>query len=121
MKHNDIQDAPSLQKIPPEALENIFNVYVDGQNEYYYNILRTVNFEGLENLEATYFDIHVFNEEDSWTVLSFKYYGTTRLWWLICKVNNIFNPFENPEIGTKLIILKPELVHGLVLEQLRYQ
>lgn len=119
MKHNDITDVMNFDRIPPEALENLFNIYINDENEYYYNMLRTINIEGLDNLDMQYFDTYIFKEEDSWTNISFKFYGTTRLWWLICKVNNIFNPFVKPITGAKLIILKTEIVQSTILNNLQ--
>ena len=119
MKHNEITDVMNFEKIPLEAMENLFNIYLNEDNEYYYNIMRTVNIEGLDNIDMSYFETYIYKEQDSWTVLSYKFYGTTRLWWLICKVNNIFNPFERPVEGTKIIYLKPEVVNNIVLRRIQ--
>ena len=31
---------------------------------------------------------------DTWTLISHNLFGTIRLWWLLCKFNNITDPFE---------------------------
>lgn len=36
--------------------------------------------------------------------ISFRYYGTTKLWWAISDVNGIIDPTEDLEIGSVLVI-----------------
>ena len=46
---------------------------------------------------------HIVMDEDQLESIAFKYYRSTKLWWLIADINDIFNPFEL-ETGSKLII-----------------
>ena len=48
------------------------------------------------------------------TELSQDIYGTQDLWWLICLVNRIYNPINNPELGEVYKIIKPDLVSTLL-------
>lgn len=41
--------------------------------------------------------------------LAFKYYGNSKLWWIIADVNNIINPFELT-IGVDLLIPDYEVI-----------
>ncbi len=37
-------------------------------------------------------------------MISYKNYGTVNYWWVICLVNNIFNPFNDLYVGQQLKI-----------------
>lgn len=99
-KQKEIRELPRLQ---PELLENIFHIYRDKtQNFYYYNILQSVNFP--KNLPARFFTEYICGYEDTWPVISYKHYQTTGLWWLILLANDIMDPTKLPEPGTSLKI-----------------
>lgn len=53
-----------------------------------------------------YFNIYLAEEEDWWDNIAYKYYGTERLWWLVCSMNNVVNPFEEIEPGQQIKVLK---------------
>jgi hypothetical protein len=57
-------------------------------------------------------------DNDTWSLISYKNYGTTRLWWLICKMNNINNPTVSPEIGQIVKILNKDYVKA-ILEKIK--
>ena len=44
------------------------------------------------------------NQNNRLDLISFKYYGTVKLWWAIAVANDIQNPFEKIEKGTILRI-----------------
>jgi len=109
-KQNDIADLPQLESF---RYENLFNVYQNNNDQYFYNILSKVNFP--TNLDSTYFDTYVIpNRNMPYTLISYKLYGTILLWWLICSANNITNPVFYLEPGTKIKVLKPDLVSAVV-------
>jgi hypothetical protein len=99
--------------------ENFFNVYYDEENRInFYNILKNITvFPANDN---TIDDEYIFKENDTWPYISYKFYNTLDLWWIICEYNKIYNPLEQPENGTKLRILKPEYVYR-VLQELKFQ
>jgi hypothetical protein len=37
-------------------------------------------------------------------MISYKNYGTVNYWWIICYINNIFNPFNDLYVGQQLKI-----------------
>ena len=111
-KQNNLRELPNL---PKYRYENLFNVYLkDGHYEY--NILSKVNIP--DNLDVSYYTTYIVpNNSMPYTLLSYKIYGTTLLWWLICATNKIVNPVYFPAAGTQLKILKPSVV-STVLKQL---
>lgn len=115
-KQNDIVDLPQLENM---RYENIFNVYQNAEDQYFYNLLSKVNFP--DNMDESYYDVYtVPNGNMPYTLISYKLYGTTLLWWLICSVNKIINPVYFPAAGTKLKFLRPVLVSA-VLQQINNQ
>lgn len=79
-----------------------FNI-IEGTEHKYLNIFRSFS---IDELDINYFHTHIIEEEDWWDNLSYKYYGTSRLWWSIPLINGIKNPMEEPEMDTRVKILK---------------
>jgi nucleoid-associated protein YgaU len=115
MKQNQFEDLPTLS---PYRFENFFNVFEDENGEKFYNILKSINIfpANDDNVETT----HRTLPQDTWVSISYKFYNTIELWWLICAYNQIKNPVKRPESGTLLKILNKQYV-GLVLRQLNLQ
>jgi nucleoid-associated protein YgaU len=111
-------DIPDLNVTLSETdLANLFNVYDEtslGKNFKTFNLNRTVNIKGLDNISSKYYTFYEVRGDDSWTLISYKYYGTTRLWWLICKANSIIDPTQQPEAGTKLKILNEDIIKSIL-------
>lgn len=108
-KQNDISTLPTLSVL---RLENLFNIYNDNKN-YFYNLIGTVSIP--EDLDPiTYTTYTVPSDYMPWTLISYRLYNTTELWWLICSVNNIKNPVQFPKGGTVLKVLTPDYVSAIV-------
>lgn len=106
MKTNDI---PNVQyELESANFENLFNVYQNEDDGYFYNLLKTVNIP--EDLDPTYYDNYAVKFGDMWPTIAYKFYGDVVLWWLVCAANQIDNPTVNPEIGTVIKIIKSEYV-----------
>jgi len=108
MKQSQISD---LAHLLPGNYENIFNVYTDNDNMYYYNLLETVS---LPTLPQSVFSIYTIQPKDTWPLISYKVYNTTALWWLILQVNNISNPTVMPDPGTPINILDADYVSTII-------
>lgn len=87
MYQNEIPDLPKLKD---ERYENIFQVFQDEDDRYYYNLLETINFP--ENLPAGFFTTYTVVPGDTLPYISYKLYKTIHVWWVVCLVNNITNP-----------------------------
>tara|TARA_R110002051_G_C8478277_1_gene461202 strand:+ start:50 stop:361 length:312 start_codon:yes stop_codon:yes gene_type:complete len=96
--------------------ENIFSKHSTSSGHVYYNILKTINFP--EKLPISVVDDYTVTGALPYTVLSYKLYKTTKLWWLICLVNKIKNPVKLLAPGTKIKIIKPNIV-GSILGQIQ--
>jgi len=98
----------TLAQLSKNNFENIFRMYTTESNQFFYNILNSVNMSS-DLYPNSYYTIKV-TKSVPWTVISYNEYATTSLWWLICLANNIINPIEYPAPGTTLKVIYPELV-----------
>lgn len=108
MKQSQILELPHLL---PSSYENIFNVYRDSNNMYYYNLLETVL---VPELPPGYFNTYTIQPKDTWANISYYVYKTTVLWWLILHVNKITNPLSPLNVGQSINILKPEYIPNII-------
>lgn len=106
--HNEIKE---LASIPYTRYENIFQV-AKNNNYYFYNILKKIIIP--DNIDSRLFYEVIITDNIPYTTLSYKYYNTQDLWWLICLVNKITNPINNITPGAKLKILKNDAVNRLL-------
>lgn len=94
-------------------MARMFNVVQRGQNSYF-NISRTLSFKNVDNIPPKYYNNYMVTQKDSWTNISFKFYRTHKLWWIICKFNNVSDPFNFLEPGKVIKIPKEELVNSII-------
>jgi hypothetical protein len=106
----DIQSLPSLNEY---QYENFLRLYLTENNQYYYNLQSFILYFLDELDPLTYYEIQISNSIP-WTSISYNEYRTVDLWWLIVLVNKIYNPLKFPEAGSKLKILYPEYVRGVI-------
>jgi hypothetical protein len=116
MYQNDISE---LKQLTYENIENIFTVYQDENNQYYYNLLNTIQFP--DNLPESFFITYTIKYGDTWPLISYKMYGDIKLWWIITLANNIINPTTNLVPSTQLKIPKITLVKEILTQILTQQ
>lgn len=109
MKQNQITN---LERLSPENLENIFNVYKDQDGMYFYNLLQTIVFP--RNLPPSLFTTYSSVYGDTWPFISFKTLNNPNLWWLILLANNIDNPTTAIPNGTVILIPKQAVVQEII-------
>lgn len=113
MKQNSIDSLPLLN---PTNYENIFNIYQDKDNRYYYNLLQSIILP--TNLPDSYFESYSTTPGDTWPYISYKTLGRIDLWWIIAHFNNIENPTISIDSGITLRIPKVEIVN-VIIDQLQ--
>jgi hypothetical protein len=107
---NQIQELPSLEDV---RYENIFKV-AKTDKFFFYNIIKKISIP--EDIQSDiYYEIRI-NSNKPWTTLSNEIYGTQDLWWLICLVNGIHNPINNPTLGEVYKIIKPDYINPILVE-----
>jgi len=90
---------------------NIFTIFQDIDGYMYFDLLNNLVISG--EIDPVLYDEIFYNENTTWYDLSFKYYGTTRLWWAILIANNVINPFDI-KTGTRIKILKKEVISEIL-------
>jgi len=114
---NDI-DNSNVPKLNQYNFENIFKVYTDDDSgSYFYNIANSIFFPD-ELSQDVYTIYKVPGKGISWNYLSYINYGTIKLWWLLCALNNVDNPMIFPDPGSEVKILKPSVLRD-VLQQIQ--
>jgi len=111
MQQNNIQELPRLKD---ENYENIFNVYQDDNDFYFYNLLQTIHFP--QDLPDTFFTTYDVKYNDTWPLISYKSYNSIKLWWLIALANNVINPIDFLIPGQTIRIPKPSVVTQILTE-----
>lgn len=82
MKIFELEEVPEYLKITD--FENFFNIYNVKENAQF-NLNSTLYLNIQDNLLEKYILTHNMH----WPLISYKIYGTTRLVWLLLKINNI--------------------------------
>jgi hypothetical protein len=108
---NSIIDLPSLNSI---RYENIFKLYKNKDNQYYYNLLQSLFLP--DNIDETKIYNMLISSRMPWTTVSFNAYKTIELWWLVCLTNQIYNPVDFVKAGSSLKIIKTQYVPGIIYE-----
>jgi hypothetical protein len=95
---NEIEE---LEKLSEYVMANLYKVvFEDGK--YHYDILSTINFP--EDMSVQTYDLYIPNGKEAWTTISYRFYGTIKLWWIIVSFNRIMNPMDFPDGETKIKI-----------------
>jgi prophage DNA circulation protein len=71
-------------------------------------------------MNDSYYSTYRVKSNSPLTALSFKFYNTIKLWWLIVLANNINNPVSFIPPGTTLKVIKPQFVPQ-ILESIQAQ
>ena len=112
MRYAEVADSPDSN-----AFTNYFNVE-SKDNHYVLLANKTLTVLGSENANPGTYSEHVFSLGDHWSSLSYRYFGTTSLWWAICKFNAISNPFILPKVG-EIIKIPAQSVIDLMLNEIK--
>lgn len=115
MKQSDIKSLPNLSHY---RYENFLNIYSDKDGFLFYNLLSNVNLVPSDNSNAE--DSYIVKHTDTWVSISWNYYNTMDLWWLVCAYNQIQDPTKMLAPGTKIKILKASYV-SVVIDSLKEQ
>lgn len=94
-------------------MANMFNAYKEGTDTFFY-MGRTVTFGDIEKLNEKYVIKHRWEAEDTWHTLAHRYYENPKLWWIICRANNVKNPFEYPDTNTIINIPTKAVMQSVI-------
>lgn len=114
MKITDIEDNRIQKYLKITDFENFFNVFEDQNGNNFYNLNESLYFEfDKYSLPSIICDCHCF-----WPFLSYKIYGSTRLAWLLMKVNdvNAENVFAAKEPGDIIYYVPKDQLEAIVAD-----
>lgn len=112
-KYNQIIELTNFKKLDRFDFANLFYVVEKNENSYF-NINKTIEFVNLENTSSNFYTVYEVSATDSWASISFVFYKTYKLWWIICKFNNIKNPFTELTPGKLIKIPNKDLVDSIL-------
>lgn len=94
--------------------DNFFNVYLDKYGNKVYNLNSTLYF--LDNLESL--PLFTLKHDLQWTLISYQIYGTTRLAWLLMKLNEVKcrDVFKKIKAGESVRYLPEEDVQSIIAD-----
>jgi nucleoid-associated protein YgaU len=98
-------------RLSSSSLLRLFNLLRDHDETKFMNIFRSYSLNDDVVEDTVYYNSYEVENDDWWDNISFKYYGTPNLWWVICMMNNITNPFEEINPGDNIKILKSEFLY----------
>ena len=104
---------PDVSKLDKYDFANLFNVVNKGEQSYF-NLCKNVYFDNIDSMSSNSVYDYIILEDDSWTNISYKFYNTYKLWWLICKMNNVKNPFYELIPGKEIKIPSKEMVDAIL-------
>ena len=104
---------PDVAKLDKYDFANLFNVINKGELSYF-NLCKNIYFDNIDSMSSESVYNYIILEDDSWTNISYKFYNTYKLWWLICKFNGIINPFNELTPGTVIKIPTKETVDAIM-------
>lgn len=113
MRYQDVELSKGDFRISPRSLANLFGVsVVDG--DYVFRSNRTVMVLGTESASQDLYDPYQFSAGDSWSSIATKFYGSEELWWVVCKFNQVADPFTMPAVGEVVKIPKRAVVDTIL-------
>lgn len=102
-----------IKKLDNYDYANLFNVINKGEKSYF-NLCKNIYFDNTQYLTSNDVESYIIVDDDSWSSISYKFYRTYKLWWLICKFNNVTNPFYELTPGKEIKIPSKEMVDSIL-------
>ncbi len=113
MKYNKLFLGTETELLDDNNFANLFNV-IQLNEKSYFNINKTIHIKNMDNISSAYYTTYECKSDDTWPLISYKFYNTYKLWWVICKVNNIKNPFVEIVGGKRIKILNMDKVKEIL-------
>lgn len=88
----------------------------NGSVERFFNLNDGVVIDGVDDLVDGSYTRYKCSNGDNLRFISYRVYGSIHYWWLIAKINGIYDAFEELEAGRVLKLLSKEYMNRLVNE-----
>lgn len=93
----------------------LFNILRDHDTvTRFMNIWRSFKLNDEIQEDVLYYDTYeVADGNEWWENISYDYYGTPYLWWIVALMNNVINPFEEIQAGDFIKVLRKDYLYTL--------
>lgn len=93
-------------------IEKYIPVETDKDGVQFLNLMSTIHIP--LDINPVYYDMYTPFENETFQTISYKHYGTIKLWWLICATNFIFDTTNGAVGGIPIKIIKKEYVQSIL-------
>lgn len=114
MKIKDIRDSiknfSQVQKTTD--LDGFFDIYTDRRGNLSFNLNETLFLK----IDPSNFKTHICRSNQQWPLISYDVYGTTRLAWLLMKINDVTadDMFEPKHPGDAVYVIPTEILNTVL-------
>lgn len=105
----------SEYKLKNTSLLNMFNI-LEEDNNYFLNLFRSYTVYNDIKSDIVFYDTYEISNNDFWENISYDIYQTVYLWWIICLINDVINPFEEIDDGKNIKVLRYVYIPYLIRE-----
>jgi len=93
----------------------LMNILQDREDSIkFMNIFRSYSINTSIESKTVFYDMYSVDNDDWWDTISYKFYDTPLLWWIVAIMNNVVNPFEELVEGTEIKILRKEYLYNIL-------
>ena len=93
----------------------MFNI-LDDDGIKFLNIFRSYAINDSVKNDIVFYDTYEIDNKDFWENIADKVHDNINLWWVVCLINNVINPFEELEDGKNIKILRNYYISYLMRE-----
>jgi len=94
--------------------ENFFNVATNTITGLSFQNINKSIYIKTDNLPPKYYSLYTTKGGEHWPIIAYNLLGNVKLWWLLCKFNNVMDPTKSLEPGIIIKIPSNEIV-GMIL------
>lgn len=118
---NTVRLSESFEEITGQDLSNVsqlklFNILQDENGEKLQNIWRSYSLNEEVTEETIFYNTYEMQDDEWWENIAYTFYETPNLWWVLCIMNNVQNPFEEINPGDETKILRANYLYQLIKE-----
>ena len=112
MKISDIDYKPIEDNLKITDFENFLNVYIDKRGNYVFNLNCGLYFD----VDRETLPTLVLDHDAHWPTISYKIYKTTRLAWLLMRVNRVglVDLFKMKQTGDIIYYINPGSISDII-------
>ena len=99
------------KRLPTSSRLRLANILKDEDNERFLNFFRSFILVDSVKERVSFYHTHNAEADEWWDNISYKYYDTTALWWLVCFMNDTVNPYEEIDEGQQIKVLRRDYLY----------